>query len=96
MRRALGAALKRELDQAGIAAVKVAQQVDRVGQVARRVATRRLEQGIEVRMASAAVARDADELSLGDVGRWLADGPVDRHSPPLMVPVLGSNLGAGF
>jgi hypothetical protein len=69
MRRALGAALESELDQAGIAAVEVAQEMDGVREVAGRVPAGRFEQGIDVRMASAAVARNAGNLSLGDAGR---------------------------
>jgi hypothetical protein len=65
--------------------MEVAQQVHGIGEVAARMAPRRFEQGIEVRMASGTLARDARELGFGNAERCLADGPLDRHSSPHVV-----------
>ena len=72
------AALKRDLDQAGIAAVKAAQQVHRVGKVAAAMRAGRVEQAVEMRMARAAVTRtrascaSATLTGLGSTDRLIA------------------------
>jgi hypothetical protein len=75
--------LKRKLDQTWIAAMQAAQQMHRVRKIAAGIAPRRLEQLVEIRMASAPISRDPRELGFGNADRLLADGPTDRHSTPL-------------
>jgi len=76
--------LERELDQAGIATVEATQKVDGVGQIATRVPAGSLKQCIEVRMARGPVACDPRKLGFGDADRFAVDGPIDRHSYPLV------------
>ena len=52
--------------------MQAAQQVHRVGEVAAGMRPGRFEQGIQVRMARASLARDAGELRFGNADR-LAD-----------------------
>jgi hypothetical protein len=77
-------------------AVKAAEQMHGIRQVAAGVRPRRFEEGVQIRMARAAFARDASELSLGNADRLgshqsialtgflRADRPIDRHSFPLV------------
>src|SRR5689334_22614167 len=59
LRLAAWAALERNFDQARIATVHAAQQMDRIGEVARRVGAGRFEKGVEMRMTRSSLARDA-------------------------------------
>ena len=54
--------------------MEAAQQVHGVGEVAARVAAGRFEQGIEIRVTSAPLARDARELGFGDADRFAVTG----------------------
>jgi hypothetical protein len=63
--------------------MKAAQQVHRVRQVARAVGAGRFKQAVEVRMARAAITRDAGKLRFGNADRRLVDRAVNRHSFPL-------------
>jgi hypothetical protein len=85
LHRALGAALERHLDEARIAPMQAAQQVHRIGKIAAGMSAGSFEQGIEMRMASTAVARDTRELGFGDADLNLAHGPIDCHSSPLVL-----------
>jgi hypothetical protein len=65
--------------------MKAAQQMNGIGEVTARMATRRFEQQTKVRMASRTLACDTRKLGFGNadrVGALLADGPIDCHSSP--------------
>jgi hypothetical protein len=70
---ALGAALEGHFDEARITAVKAAEEMDGVGEVAAGMKPRPLDQRKEVRMASASVVRDPRELGCGNADRFLFD-----------------------
>jgi len=66
--------------------MEMAQQVNRIGKIAARMAARCFQQRGEIRMAGASLTRDARELGFGNAGRGgpvLADGPMNCHSSPL-------------
>jgi len=72
--------------------MEAAKQVHGIGEVAAGMAARRFEKRIEIDMTRGAVARDTGELSIGDAGlvgslerTLLADGPINRHSYPLVL-----------
>ena len=72
--------------------MEAAKQMHAIGQVAAGMTARRLEQCTQIGMARGAIARDTGELSIGDAGlvstlerTLLADGPIDRHSYPLVL-----------
>ncbi len=69
---ALGRTLKRQLDQARVTAVDVAQQMDGIGQIAAGMASGCFEQGIEIGMAGAAFTRDSAKLRKRCTDRLLA------------------------
>jgi hypothetical protein len=73
----------------------VAKQVHRVREIAARMPARSFEKGIQVGVASASLARDARELGFGNADLTVADGPVNRHSSPLVLhsgeALLGSS-----
>jgi hypothetical protein len=71
-------------------AVKAAQQVYGIGEVTARVRTCGLEQRIQMRMACATFARHTGELRFGNADRFVADGPIDRHSLPLVCSFPGA------
>ena len=97
LRLTLRIALERDLDEAGIATVEVAQQVHRVGEIAARMGPGQFEQGGQIGMARTALARDAGQLCFGNADRFgprqsinltrtlVVDGPIDRHSSPLVI-----------
>ena len=78
-RGAGGAGLQRQLDQPGMAAVELAEQVDGVGKVAGGVRAGRGEQGGELRMACRTRVGDARELRLDDASLVALDCRVRRH-----------------
>jgi hypothetical protein len=79
-----------------------------IGKIAARMTARRLQQSIEIGMASAALPRDARELGFGNAGRMnprhrtilarpsLADGPIDCHSSPLVLISGEALLGSSY
>jgi hypothetical protein len=81
-RVALGAALKRDFDEAGIAAVKAAQQVHRVGEIAAAcgpdASSSAFRCGWRAHPSPATRASCASATLTG----FRLDGPVDRHSYP--------------
>ena len=68
--------MERKLDEAWIAAVQAAQKMHRIRKIASGIAPRRLEQLVQVRVASAPISRDPRELGFGNADRFLADGPI--------------------
>ncbi len=52
--------------------MEAAQQVDGIGEVAAGMRAGRFEQGVEMRMARASLARDAGELRFGNADRLAA------------------------
>ena len=70
-----------ELDQAGMAAMEAAKQMNRVGKVAAGMRPRSLDQRQQMGMARTAIVVDAREMRLGNADR-LAVGPTARHSLP--------------
>ena len=65
--------------------MEAAQQVHGIGIVTAGMAAGRFEQGIEIGMASATLARNARKLCFGNADRLVADGPINRHSSPLVL-----------
>jgi hypothetical protein len=80
----LRATLEGDLDQSGVTAVQAAEEVDGIGKIATAVTPRRFEQASKIGMASTSLARDSRELDFGNADRFVADGPIDRHSSPLV------------
>jgi len=76
--------LERKLDQARITAVKAAQEMDGVGKITPGVRAGCFKQRTEVQMARAPVACDSRKLGFGNADRFAVDGPINRHSFPLV------------
>jgi hypothetical protein len=74
------ASLERKLDNARMAAMKAAQQVDCVGKVAANVRSTGFDQGIQVNVARRTFARNAGELGLSDADRKTVGRPIECHS----------------
>ena len=76
------AALKRELDEARVAAMKAAQQMHGIGEVAAAMRAGRFEQAVEMRMARATVTRTrASCASATLTGLWSTDRLIAIPSP---------------
>ena len=92
--RPAGVQAQRHVDQAGVAAVEAAEQVDRVGEVAGGVGARALDQLGEKGVGGATLGRDAGKLRLGGAEHLPVDKPVVRHRhipQPRLVP--GNSIG---
>jgi hypothetical protein len=76
--------LERDIYEAWVTAMKAAQQVHGVCQVAGQVRSGSFEQTIQVRMTYTPLTRDAGKLRFGNANRLLIDRPADRHSSPLL------------
>jgi hypothetical protein len=64
--------------------MQTAQEMDGIREIAASMRAGRFEKGVQVRMARAPVACDARKLGFGNADRLTADGPIDRHSFPLV------------
>ena len=86
---------ERQLDQAGMTAVERAQQMDRVGEVARCLRPARGGEAQDMVMTGKPDLGDPRRLSISNVQHRSLDCLKDRHCPftPVLVAAGGSTLG---